>query len=665
MNYAAPLVFSLGNLDQLKKSGGILSDVQEMMSSSVIGGAFKEIANCSALSGTREIDVFDEGQFRRVRIAIAGINEAIPRQLCNSAPSSAGECSDSFDKKIVLSFLSNNIFYPQKVLKIDCNNRAGMSEDIHSNGERNERRLIYWNTPTASTNFRIQEYSYEKEMTGSTIKSLRTGYTQVARASSASEPIRIMKSEYEYSLNNGSPFERLTKNELQIGDGASATVTAANKQYNNSTSDSAGKMFILPEMKQLLGTDTIHQYNLSYGVADYTKSVTSPNGAYKLIVSFTSGTPFTYQIVSSSGLYKKGSGALVTGYSLGDISINDSGRVVIGFVDSSSIKFVTFLASDSSPSFTPTSTGLPASGNSKKIKIHVGNDDLITVADHSSSGIVSARIIDTSGALLSGNTSNGFDFQTSTAISGDFIIHHIDGLNAKLCYFSNPSIKCDFIQFPNFSTTGPAASITGAPSGTNDPVITINSGFTIGDSVSIYSDPGCYTTPFTQTASTAAPLNANISSSIGLNNYYMKLNSGSCTALNISYYKSAYGRYITNSTSSTTIGSGTAYIDPKFTYDSGTGNTVFNLLLNQNVFKKITVNATTVSTFVTSGAALSVSSHDNSFLKTGVPGSATANGTFIDFDQADVPIKYPNFDGSSSGLKPQIFINNFSGTLGN
>jgi hypothetical protein len=665
--YTSPLVYSFGHLDSIRKSSGILHDVQEMLSSNVVAGAFKNIASCSNLTGVREIDVFDDGVLRRYQIEISSISESVPRQLCSTPANTTatGGCNDTFDKKISLRGLMGVVFVTQKVLKIDCNNRSGMSEDIHQSTNNNEARLekkiTYWNTPSMpSTNFKVQEYRYEKKSQGSQVNLLRTQVIDVSRSTVASAPILISDSQYEYHYNQGTPRETITKHELSIAEGSSGSVEGSTQRFESSNPQSVGEIFILPEIAHFLNTNSIHQHN-SY--TETTKVATSPDGNFTFTASFsTNGSSFTYRIVSSNK-YKTGTGNLSATFSKGDISINDSGKVVIAYVSSSQIKYLTFSVDDATPAVTSSDaidSGLPSVA-SKKVQVYLGNDDLITFSQQSYSGEVTTKITTRIGASPSGNTAQSY-YQSPFISTGDFIVHHKNGNEARLCSIVNDSgykLKCIWIKYPSFGVDNNDALIS-VESGVSNPTIMMK-GFMPGDSIILYLDSSCinaasYATPI---AGSTTVINTN-NSQMGNNHYYYTVNGGACTNLNIGYYKSATGKYEANS--ETISLSGPATLIPRFKYSSGGDTTTFNLL-DDYLFKKITVDASSITPTNTSGASLSMSAEDITYSKQDNIPVSNNNTSFSEFDQSDLPIKSPAYSGAPLTLKPQTFKDIFSESL--
>ncbi|MFY7992892.1 MAG: hypothetical protein ACOVP4_06350, partial [Bacteriovoracaceae bacterium] len=150
--YSNPLVFSLGHLDNIKRSNGILHDISEMFSAHGPGGAYKGIASCSDLSGTRFVDVFDDGTYKRYQVEIISIAENAPRQICGDTVNADGTCTTTLDKKMILREPSSVIFKTTDVIKFDCtpNSKIGYSEgawsDVENDGQRNEKVITYWNT---------------------------------------------------------------------------------------------------------------------------------------------------------------------------------------------------------------------------------------------------------------------------------------------------------------------------------------------------------------------------------------------------------------------------------------------------------------------------------------------------------------------------------------
>lgn len=656
--YSYPLVFSLAHLDNIRRSTGVLHDIGEMFSAHGPAGAFKDIATCSALTGTRFIDVFDEGIYKQYQVEVVSITENAPRQICADSLDANGICSSILDKKMVLREPTAGVFKTTEVFKFDCDKKIGYSEGIWSdtdqNGTRSEKMITYWNTET-ETQTRVQQYRYELQMNPSNqLLNSRTEFINLSRGDYAAYTNSLLISEnlYEYHFdpNTSNKTERISRNEYAVTAGADYFISF--KEYYNSTAVSAGELFIMPEIEQFLKAKSIHQHQVNSG--DFTQTATSPNGNYRLIVNFSSGTSFSYRIYNGNN-YHSGSGNLTTTFSQADISINDNGKAVIAYSGTSWVKFLTIDASLSTPTLSSTIDPMLSISPSPiyKVQVFVGNDNLVTIAAKNYSNYIQAKIVDLTGEIPAGNLSSLFNYTSSfpVAAPSDFIIRHTSSSNANLCYTTSGYLKCLKLFFPttpfvsaNFSasspsdSTGPAVTVTGLS----------------GSSIQLFRDPSCFTS-----ISTPQSLVSPIPTSgleFGLNNIYYKIDGGACTNTNISFYMSSTGRYEGGIVSQTTSSNGILSRDNVIE----SGSVIFNYVDDSMFPKKITFNGNVIHPTSSAGATLNIRLGNSSQTKTGVIGASSSNPTNNDFDQNDVPIKYPLYDGSLSGLKPQTYINLFT-----
>ena len=653
--YSNPLIFSLGHLDNIKRSNGLLHDIAEMFSAHGPAGAYKDIATCPALTGTRFIDAFDEGIYKRYQIEIVSIAENAPRQICADTLSANGSCNSILDKKMILREPLGGVFKATEVIKFDCDKKIGYSEgtwnDSEQDGSRAEKMITYWNTETEAQT-RVQQYSYEQKTNlANQLVNSRTHFIDLSRGDyiSFTDSILISDSSYEYHFDPGmsTKTERVSRSEYAIT--AGTEVYTSFKEYFNSTATSAGGLFVMPEVEQFLKAKSIHQHHVSAG--DFNQTATSPNGNYRLIVNFTSGMPFSYKIYNGS-TYKAGTGNLSTNFSQADISINDSGKAVIAYSGTSWVKFLTIDGSLSNPTVSseidPMLTVSPSP--IYKVQVFVGNDDLITIAAKNYSNNINAKIVDLAGAIPAGNLSSGFDYTSSFTVT-DFIIRHTDGMNANLCYVSSGYLKCLKLVFPTMPFDSANFTIP-TPSDQMDPTILV-SGLS-GSSLQLYLDPTCL-----QSISSAGAVSGTIVTTglnIGLNNIYYKIDGGSCTPTGLSYYKSSTGRY--EDTIISQITSPEGILSKQAVYQNG--DFIFNFVDDSQVPKKIAFSGSAITPTTSGGSNLNVRKNNQTQIKSSEIGLSSPNNTPGDFDKGDVPVKYPLYDGSLSGLKPQTFVNLFT-----
>lgn len=652
--YSNSLIFSLGYLDNIKRSNGILHDIGEMFSAHGPAGAYKDIASCSELSGVRFIDVFDEGNYKRYQVEIVSIAENAPRQICADTLTSAGVCNSVLDKKMILREPVAGVFKATEVIKFDCNKKIGYSEgvwnDSEQDGQRNEKMATYWNTESEAQT-RVQQYSYEQKMNLSNqLLNSRTHYIDLRRGdySSYTNSLLISDSSYEYHFDPDTTFEneRASRNEYAVTSGTDFIISF--KEYFNPLAVSAGGLFVMPEIEKFLKSKSINQYGVEAG--DFIKSATSPNGNYHLIVNFTSGMSFSYKIYNGSN-YKAGTGNLTATFTKADISINDNGKAVIAFVKSPWIKFLSIDGTLATPVVSSEIDPVVNISVVNKLQVFIGNDNLITIAATNSSNNIMAKIVNLTGSIPSGNLSSGFDYISSFTTT-DFIIRHQDGSNASLCYTSSGFLKCLKLNFPTLPYTSANFTLT-TPSDLIDPVVMV-SGLS-GSNIQLFRDLGCANS----ISSPQTPLSPVATSGLipGLTTIYYKLDAGSCLPAGVSYFKSATGRYENMITSQSTSANGV--ISKQVNIESG--NIVFNFVDDTQIPKKIIFNGTTISPTISAGSSLSV--RTNSVIQgkaNAIDTAASAAGAPGDFDSGDVPVKYPLYDGSLSGLKPQTFINLFT-----
>lgn len=652
--YSNPLVFSLGHLDNIKRSNGILHDIAEMFSAHGPAGAYKDIATCSELSGVRFVDAFDDGIYKRYQIEIVSITENAPRQICADTLSANGSCSSILDKKMILREPTGGIFRATEVIKFDCNKKIGYSEgtwnDSGQDGSRSEKMITYWNTETEAQT-RVQQYSYELHTNlANQLVNSRTHLIDLSRGDYAAftDSLLISDSSYEYHFDpaTNNKTERISRNEYAVTGGTEFFTNF--KEYYNSTAISAGGLFVMPEIEQFLKSKSINQYGVEAG--DFIKSATSPNGNYHLIVNFTSGMSFSYKIYNGS-TYKAGTGNLTATFTKADISINDNGKAVIAFVKYPGINFLSIDGSLATPVVSSAIDPVVNISIVNKLQVFIGNDNLITIAATNSSNNVIAKIVNLTGSIPSGNLSSGFDYISSFTTT-DFIIRHQDGSNASLCYTSSGFLKCLKLNFPTAPFMSANFTLT-TPSDLMDPVVMV-SGLS-GSAFQLFKDPSC-----AQSISSLGAVSGSITTvglNIGQNNIYYKIDAEPCLPAGVSYFKSSTGRYENMTSSQSTSANGV--ISKQVNIESG--NIVFNFVDETQIPKKITFNGTTISPTTSAGSSLSV--RTNSVIQSkanAIDTAASAAGAPGDFDSGDVPVKYPLYDGSLSGLKPQTFVNLFT-----
>ena len=658
-SYSNPLVFSLAHLDNIRRSTGILHDIGEMFSSHGPAGAFSDVANCSNLSGVRFLDVFEEGIYKRFQVEISSIAESAPRQICSPTElNSSGICSYTLDKKMILREPVSNIFKATEVIKFDCDYKVGYSEsnwiESESNGSRTEKRIIYWNS-ISEPQARVQEYSYEqKSDLSNQITRVRTQFLNINRGAYTvdSNSLLVTDSNYEYYFDtiSNTRSERVSREEFALHSDNNYYVNK--KTYYNTATASVGEIFTMPEIEQFFKEKSVQKYQTSTSGPDLIKSATSANGTYHLIVSFDTGGNFTYKIYTGSNV-KKGTGSTGVSFSSADISINNSGKAIIAFSTQSDIKFFTIDASLSSPTISTEIDPffIVAMNTSRKIQAYIGNDNLITLAAVNDGNKVNLKIVTLTGSIPSGNFSNGFDYTSSFEVD-DFIARHINQNSANLCFTSSANLKCLKVLFPSQVSSTANFIITGGPSGTLDPVIQANS-FS-GSSFELFRDSSCNYSISSPNPISGSSSITTVGLILGFNDIFYKLNSGACNPAGISYFKSATGPYEGSITTPPIPANALSKIATTESSDLS-----FNVI-DGNYSKKMSFNGTSISVASTSGASLSVYHTSEMHSKTSSVLDAPTAVDPGDIDQDDVPIKYPLYDGSLSGLKPQTYINLFT-----
>lgn len=652
------LINSLPHLDNTRKANGILHNVREMFTSHGIGGAYSDVAACSAASGIRYLDVFDEGELKRFQAEITTISERAPRQICDTTPSSDGLCADYLNKKITLRRPGpNGIFHAFYIIKTSCSKKIGFAEEHHqekeesNNNVRIEKALTYWNTENQYKT-KIEKYRIDQSINtvSNTIVKSDSDYTTVVKkGTSAADEVSLLNNmRYEYDSINSR--ESVRRNEIYTEYFSNNSLSYMQDFSNNNPG--SGSFLAQNPFTNTLNSTSIHQKDIS-NQNDFIKIAKSPSGNYILHVEFSTTGNFKYKIISSAGI-KSGMSSFSMNYSQGEVSINDNGKGVIGSFYSSGLNLLPIDYSLANPVTTPSfSTNLTGTAPVAKIDIYVGNDNLVTASVLSGS-IMRSRIMTLNGADPVGNFTGANPYY-STSMQNNFSVKHINNTTAYLCYIpaAQTSVNCKTLHYPDralsaVSGLGETIIISQA-SGVGNASFTINS-TVLGDVYQFFNDSTCTNVVSTNEASTNTSTNVTTTSAApGYNYYFYKKNSGTCSATNLSFYKSSGAAPYEGFESSATMPA-VAGLTPFL--DASMVSAIMRI--NDTMGMTFDYNGSTISS--TSNPSMFYMVGNSSALKTNRIDFPWINATdWRDFDPSDVPVKFPVFDGTPQKLDPTNF----------
>ncbi len=658
-----PLSFSMGWGESVDKNFGILGDVREMLGPHGPGGAFNEFATCEDAVGTKYIDAYDDGVLRNFQISILNIAESIPRQICPIGYGSDGICPATFDKKIILRRPVNGIYYTTEVIKIDCQNKTGIQESHYtrndSDGSEDEKQLLYWNNSMEELT-RIEKYSYDLEKnTDGSIRSVRTEVKSINRESIAGTNKLVLRRARFESEN----MERIERDEIIYNVPVGSMITTSSKSFSQ-TGGSLTQIFIMPEFETLMNDHSNHQRDI--GASNQTLVSYSPNGQYRLSLTYTpGGSNYSFKLLKGN-IYKEGIGVFNYIPTIADLSINDAGKAVLVFKPSlyNSIYIKRMDLTAAVPAFdSDINTQEQTTGTTiTKLKAYLGADNLISIGLIYSDGLLNYSIKDYTTGI--NHTSNfmpiSYVFTLGSSVS-DFVARHTSGNQGKICYTSSSIYMCLKVAFPTATvpTNNAIANFNFSSAFQKDTQpLTISMSGLSGSSISYYIDPGCtgslITTPITSSSSSSSLSGL----SAGLYNFYYKIDSGTCTNIGLQYYswpaeQDNRSRSLTNP-----MIIGDAY------YDQTNDKLVSSINSMGAIYQiKYDPSQAQPQQVTSAGITSHYSTQDLSLPADGlIDASGTINSTYLDTDQLSEPLAYPRYKNQLKDLYPNDFNLIFTNT---
>ena len=315
---------------------GLAGRAQEVLSP---GGAVSLFGRtpCTDLAGIKEIEVWDEGAYRRFQVEAKNSTKSIPTVLCDTNNPNTDMCTSAlgtFHKKISLRSLENQIWKTREVLHVRCDSKIGYAESQQEKMDgselRSEKNIIGWNTDS-TTHKRIEVLDYEKKSTSNTVTQLRTSFSRAEILTNGD--FRGVRYNWNSHNNSGLFNEQLSLNDFY-------SESSGGYQYvtNRTNSFSANSTSVDSLLTQPVYTQVMNRPYLTHD--SYT--ATSPNGSKvarvwvqsymddkKVYLSYYDKVSDTwYHPVSLSDAI-----STTEGSSSPRVAINDDGRMVIAWAN--------------------------------------------------------------------------------------------------------------------------------------------------------------------------------------------------------------------------------------------------------------------------------------------------------------------------------------------
>jgi hypothetical protein len=212
---------------------------------------------CSSMSGTKEVTLFEDGQYKKYQVEVTSSSLAAPYFVCNNTAIQASTCTfNTFDKKITLRQLVNQIWTAREVMHISCTNKAGISEAQFSEPDgtlnRTEKVLMAWNTQTPNYK-RFEEIKLEaKTDSSNVIHLMRTSNERVEQLINSNTFIAV-RSDFESKINTAvEPVQYEQRLNQQESFSNASTLSSKRSDFSYSSSASSGSIFSDKYMNSLL-----------------------------------------------------------------------------------------------------------------------------------------------------------------------------------------------------------------------------------------------------------------------------------------------------------------------------------------------------------------------------------------------------------------------------
>ncbi len=210
---------------------------------------------CSSMSGIREVTLFKNGEYKKYQVEVTSSSQSAPYFVCNNTAIQTSTCTfNTFDKKITLRKLVNQIWTAENVMHISCTNKAGMSETQYSEPDDGltwmEKVHTAWNTQTPNYK-RFEQIRLEAQTDSSNvIHSMRTSNERVEQLVTTNAFIAI-RSDFESKLDSATNNyeERLNQHESYSN---ASILSSKRSDFSYSSIASSGSIFSDRYMNSLL-----------------------------------------------------------------------------------------------------------------------------------------------------------------------------------------------------------------------------------------------------------------------------------------------------------------------------------------------------------------------------------------------------------------------------